>query len=180
MLALATGARLEELCQLRVNDIVLHPIHGVLMRISDQGEGQRIKTTSSRRTVPLHPELFESGFMEYVEEVEEAGPQWLFPDLEPDHDGRRSGNFSKWFGRYLRNERGCRVKDRSVVFHSFRHSFKSLCREAEISEEVHDALTGHASTSVGRSYGQVPLPALVKAVRKIEFPVPLPKIGIWL
>lgn len=175
LIALATGARLEEICQLRVDDILHDPVHGALLRITDEGEGQRLKTTSSRRMVPVHPELIKAGLLEYVEVVEEDGHPWLFPALEPDHDGRRSGNFSKWFGRYLRSTRGCGIADRAVVLHSFRHTFKSLCREADIAEEVHDAVTGHAPPTVGRGYGQVPLPALVRAIRKIEFPITLPR-----
>lgn len=176
LIALATGARLEEICQLRVDDILHDHAHGALLRITDEGEGQRLKTTSSRRMVPLHPDLIKAGLLEYAEVVEEDGHPWLFPALEPDHDGRRSGNFSKWFGRYIRSKHGCWITDRTVVFHSFRHSFKSLCREAAVPEEVHDALTGHASSAVGRGYGQVPLPTLVRAIRSIKFPVPFPNL----
>jgi len=178
LIALATGARLEEICQLLVNDIILDKDHGPLLRITDQGEGQRIKTSSSRRTIPIHPELVNAGLLEYHERVVESGYQWLFPALEPDHDGRKGGNFGKWFARYLRNTRGCGIKDRQVVFHSFRHTFKTLCREAGLPEEIHDVLTGHVSGSVGRGYGHVPLTVLVEAVSKIRFPVVFPCVEL--
>jgi len=176
LIALATGARLEEICQLMVEDIFVDEVHGPLLRISDQGEGQRIKTTGSRRTIPIHPELVTAGLLDYHERVVESGFEWLFPALEPDHDGRKGGNFGKWFARYLRNTRGCSIRDKQVVFHSFRHTFKTLCREAGLPEEVHDALTGHVSGSVGRGYGYVPLAVLVGAVSKIRFPVALPRV----
>jgi len=178
MLAFVTGARVEEICQLRVADILREEDIGPLMRITDEANGQRVKTIGSRRCVPLHPDLIRAGFLDYVDLVEEQEHEWLFPDLDPDHDGRRSGNFSKWFARYLRSVNGCNIQDQRVVFHSFRHTFKSLCREAGISEEVHDALTGHCSASVGRRYGHVPLNALVEAITDLDLPVKLPRISV--
>lgn len=175
-LALATGARLEELCQLRVDDIYSDPQHGPLIRISDEGEGQRVKTTSSRRIVPVHPALIGAGFLVYRDDVADARQEWLFPDLVPDHDGRRGGNYGKWWSRYQRSSTGCNLRDRQLVFHCFRHTFKSLARAAGIPEEVHDALTGHAGVSVGRGYGEVPLRRLVQAMKKIRFPIILPRI----
>lgn len=176
LIALATGARLEEICQLRVDDITMDDEHGPLIRITDEGEEQMLKTASSRRTIPVHPELVRAGLLDYHEAVSDRGYEWLFPELEPDHDGRRGGTFGQGFSRYLRSSRGCGIIDKRVVFHSFRHTFKTLCREADLSEELHDALTGHAGQTVGRSYGHMPLSALVKAVARIRFPIQFPKI----
>lgn len=176
VLGLATGARLEELCQLRVEDVVDGPAGSLVLRIDDVAEGQRVKTSSSRRLVPLHPDVIACGFAAYLAARRTAGDYWLFPDLLPDKLGSRGGNFSKWWGRYLRSTHGCGIADRRVVFHSFRHTFKSLCRTA-MPEEFHDRLTGHSSTSIGRGYGSVPLPVLVEAVGRIRFPVRLPVIA---
>lgn len=177
LIAFSTGARMEEICQLRVTDVANDPDHGPLLTITDQGEGQRLKTTSSRRTIPIHSELVRAGFLDYVEAVSEGGHAWLFPDLEPDHDGRRSGTYGQWFSRYLRSATGVGIKDPRLVFHSTRHTFKTLCRECGLSEEIHDALTGHAGTTVGRGYGVMPLAPLVDAVAKIRFPVPFPHVS---
>lgn len=176
MIALATGARLEEICARKVSDLYVDHEHNLLMRISDDDEGQSVKTVSSRRTVPLHPDLISAGLMNYWELMRDAEEVWLFPELEPDHDGRRGGNWGKWFARYLRSQQGCGISDHQVVFHSLRHTFKTLCRDAGLSEEVHDALTGHVGQSVGRSYGHMPEAVLVRAVRRIRFPVKLPHI----
>lgn len=175
ILALATGARLEEIAQLLTCDIIIDAEHGALMRITDEGEDQRLKTPGSKRTIPLHADALQAGFLDYVESVREGGNAWVFPDLLPDHDGRRGGNFGKWFQRYLRASRGAGIDDPRVVFHSFRHSFKTLCRAAGISEEVHDALTGHVSASVSRQYGEMPMGPLVDAIRKVKLPISLPR-----
>jgi len=176
LIALATGARLEEIAQLRTADITLDTIHGPLLNITDEGEEQHVKTLTSRRTLPLHPDLIKSGLMQYHAIIVKRGYPRLFPSLERDHDGRFGGNYGKWFMRYLRGKTGCGIIDGRVVFHSFRHTFKTLCREAGLPEEIHDALTGHQSSSVGRSYGHVPVSVLVDAVARIRFPITLPSI----
>lgn len=176
LIALASGARLEEIAQLRTDDILIDPVHGPLLRITDQGEGQELKTESSRRTVPVHPELVRTGLLRYTEAVRVGEHEWLFPDLEGDHDGRRGANFSKWFQRHLRSKQGLGISDPSVVYHSFRHTFKTLCRAASVDEEVSDALTGHAPSSVGRNYGEMPLSRLVPAIHSLVFPVVFPVV----
>jgi len=77
-----------------------------------------------------------------------------------------TGNWSKWWSRYT-DYLG--ITDPRKVFHSLRHSFKDACRAARIEEELHDALTGHTSASVGRKYGNgVPLEVLAEAVAKVS------------
>ncbi len=94
----------------------------------------------------------------------------MFPDLKPDVHGTLTGNFSKWWGHHARR-RG--VTDRRKVFHSFRHGLKEACRVAGVSEEVHDALTGHSGGGVGRSYGGVPLGVKAREIAKVRYPLDL-------
>lgn len=186
ILAYATGARLEELCQLRTEDITGSRDGEMFIRIHDDGESTRVKTESSRRVVPLHPDVQAAGFDQYVALRRERRDEWLFPALRLDAFGKRSSSWQKWWGRYLRAPSGCNINDRRVVFHSFRHTFKTLCRapsEADasggstlVSEEVHDALTGHVGTTTSRHYGVVPLATLTAAIRRLKLPVPIPTI----
>jgi len=171
LLALATGARLEEISQLKTTDLLEDDTYGSLIRISDEGDKQRIKTNSSRRKVPVHTMLLNAGFKDYAKKIKQEGHEWLFPELKPNLHGKRGAEFGRWFARYLRSPKGCHILDRRVVFHSFRHTFKTLCREAQVSEEIHDALTGHVGTTVGRSYGHVPLSALADGISRIKFPI---------
>lgn len=170
LLGLMTGARLEELGQLRVSDVRQEDAVWYL-DINTLDEGKKLKTKSSHRKVPLHPELVRFGFLKYVDQRRDAGDKAaLFPDLKPDQHGVVTGNWSKWFGRYQREEIG--ISDRRKVFHSFRHAFKDACRAAGIEEAIHDVLTGHSGGGVGRSYGSgYPLSVLEKAVRKVRFRV---------
>lgn len=157
-LAAYSGARLSEMALAHVFDVRQEGDIWYL-RITDAGEGRSVKTKESRRSVPLHPKLIELGLLRYVANQKRTGR--LFPGLNP-------AAYSKRFNRMVDS---LGITDSSVVFHSFRHGFKDACRAAGISEEVHDALTGHANGSIGRRYGQgVPLAVLAEAVPKITYP----------
>ncbi len=168
LLALFSGARLEELAQLKPSDLETVEGLGVYLNITDEGEGRELKTINARRRVPLHPELVRLGFLDYWEEVKKRRREYVFPDLTPDVKGKRSGNWSKWFSRY-RREIG--IADRRKVFHSFRHGFIDACREASVPTEVRDVLVGHANGSVAAEYGEgkYPLAPLFDAVAKVKY-----------
>ncbi len=155
-----SGARLEEMVLLAPQDVIQDPEHGWYFSITDIGEDKHVKTVSSRRNVPVHPVLIQAGLLEYRDTV--ADEPWLFPHLVPGNNGQRSANWSKWWGRYARKVIG--IASTLKVFHSLRHSFKTACRVADIKEEVHDALTGHWSSSTGRHYGEQPLVVLRPAI----------------
>lgn len=184
LMALYTGARLEELGQLLVSDFHQHEDYGWYMEVIDtddededsskeakskkEDSGKNVKTDTSRRRVPLHPNLINAGLLRYREQIQAQGHTRLFPILQIDCKGSLTGNFSKWWSGYSRKKIGM---GEDKVFHSTRHAFKDACREAGISEEVHDALTGHAGGGVGRSYGgQFPLKPLFEAINRIEYP----------
>jgi len=165
LLALYTGARLDELGQLRVKDVrnedgIWH------IDINTDGDDKKLKTLSSKRKVPLHENILTKGFTDYLNSLKQDG--MLFPELKADTKGKLTGNWSKWWGRYARQ---IEVHSERKVFHSFRHTFVDACREAGIQEEVRDALTGHSSGGVGRSYGSgvLSLMLLYQAVERLSF-----------
>lgn len=176
VLGLLTGARLGELAQLRLADVRRDgPDEPLNLDINQEGEGRYLKTKSSRRKVPVHPALMDIGFVDYVTARRREAPgdiALLFPGLAT-RGGRQPGaQWSKWFGRWRKDKAGL-VTEASARkdFHSFRHTFKDLCRTAKIPEDVHDALTGHAGGGVGRGYGSgVPLTVLAEAIGRLEVP----------
>ena len=91
----------------------------------------------------MHPHLEHVGLLRYRQSlIDQHGGDLLWPDVKPDAQGRRAGRWSKWFNRYL--SVAAKVTDPSKVFHSFRHTFKRMARDAGLGEELHDALTGHS------------------------------------
>ncbi len=168
LLALYTGARMTELGQALVSDIKTDQDITYLDINALEGD-KSLKTASSRRQVPIHPELVRCGFLRYVSERKEKGDKRLFPGLKPDSKGSPTGNFSKQFGRHLRVR--LKITDKRKTFHSFRHTFKDACRAAGIENVISDALQGHSSGTVSGTYGSgYPLPILAAAMAKVHYP----------
>lgn len=171
LIALCTGMRLEEIGQLLVRDFVEEAGTLVIYVRQDDSMGQRLKAQSSARRVPAHPFLLKLGLKEYLGGLASGPLTCAFPAIQSAGDRQRTASWSQWFGRYLRNDLG--VADRRLTFHSFRHTFKDLCRAAGVHREVHDRLTGHAGSSVGDGYGAefFPLLPLIDAINRLDVSV---------
>jgi len=168
LLGLYTGSRLGELCQLRTVDVQV--LEGVpVLALTDEGEGQSIKSESGRRKVPIHSELVRLGFLGYAETVRASGADSLWPDL-PLRDGKASDRFGRWFKRY-RESLGM-VGAGGASFHYFRHTVRPLMRRAGFSEATQDKVTGHKTQgSIGTTvYDHWSLNELRGAVESIKFP----------
>ncbi len=143
-----TGARLDEACQLLTSDVRTE--EGVTYLDLNADFQKRLKTEGSARQIPVHPILIREGFLEFVASHPANAP--IFPDITPDRYGRRAGNGTKVFGRWVR---GLGITDkRKAPNHAWRHRFKDVCRKARIPKDVQDALLGHKSGDVGDSYGE--------------------------
>lgn len=164
----ATGCRLNEVCQAFAADVAKEDGTWRL-NVTDAADGQSLKTETSRRKVPLHPKLVAEGFVKYVASLPKGSR--LFPEATPNKVGNWGAKLGQKYGRWLRTM----IADPRKVAHSWRHSFKTWAREADIGEEKSDALTGHqAPGRVGRDYGDLPLKTLAKAVAKMDFGAPPP------
>lgn len=169
-IGLMTGARCSEIAQLQIDDI--GAIDGVwTIRISELGRNgqpteKHIKTLTSRRLVPIHPRLIDLGLLRYVQMQRRQGETWLFPVLRPVGGDSRAKQFRGRF-RPIVNKVS---RDPRLVFHSFRHAFKDLCRQSGIEDSVNDQLTGHAPPTIGRSYGSgIDIATLAKVVQQLDF-----------
>jgi integrase len=155
-----TGARLDEIALLRCNDFKTQD--GVFY-IDLEREGAILKNSGSRRQIPLHKVVHQTVRTAIAEAG--GGSNRLFPAFPLDADGKATNAASK---RCLRIT-GQLTPKRTV--HELRHTFKRLCRDADVLEEIHDQLTGHTSQSISRSYGKgASLKKLDEAIQKLEHP----------
>lgn len=130
-----TGARLNEICQLLVRDIVIvGGIHCIIIR--ETHEEQSVKTGVTR-LVPLHDELLSKGFIEFVNSKNSVQ---LFSELEPTN-GYYSHNASKWFKR--RREKIGIKSGQGFNAHSFRHNFINELKQNLVSMDLVEAIAGH-------------------------------------
>ena len=177
LIALFSGMRMNEICQLHVADI--HRLDGVDCFFvtegpSDADNGKRLKTAASERFIPVHPTLIEIGFMSFVEQRKDAGAVRLFSELQKSSTGYYSDPFSKWFRRFLERAGASREK---TCFHSFRHCYRDALREARIEYDIALALggwssgTGSEGGETAAAYGRGYRPeTLAKAMNLIRYP----------
>ena len=150
ILAVLMGARLEEICQMRVADIM--KVDGIwVYRIREEGkyneEETRVKNPYSERDIPLHPELIDTlKFIQYVKHIKKLGHERVFWEL-PKRGTVYSKNVGKFFnGKYLVK---IGIKKRGKSFHSFRHSVETHLTNANVNGRYIDFLQGHSQKGVG-------------------------------
>jgi len=141
ILGLYSGARVNEIAQLRLEDIeTIDGVPGFFVR--KVGKKQSIKNKHSRRFIPLAQPVIDCGFLDYVKEAREAGLERLFPDL-PNSTGLGYGRqLSRQFSVYIKRQG---VSEKGQGFHGFRHTIASKLDEAGVSASAIGALTGHGT-----------------------------------
>jgi integrase len=163
LISLYSGCRIEEGAGLRVADV--RTVDGVLSFDFVPHTGRGLKTASSQRMVPVHPELLRLGLMGYVASVRAGG--LLFTEMKPGPHGKLSGAFSKWWGRYT-GELG--ITSPQKVFHSLRHSFSDALRRAKVEPEIRSQLLGHGAQTMTARYGAGhDMKALQEAVNAVGY-----------
>jgi integrase len=173
LLGLFTGCRLEEICQLDLDDIMeRRGVWGI--DINENGD-KRVKTKAGIRFVPLHPFLVNDlRFLQYVEHLRSKGQTRLFPELKKCRDGY-SHSVSHWFARYRKR---CGVTDEGKVFHSFRHTFIDTLKQNPQVTDSHmiAELVGHevGSITTGR-YGKRYQPQVLfdHVIKKLNYDIDL-------
>lgn len=160
ILAVFTGARMSELLSLEKHNLKkLDAIWylDILDHDPDSDDDhKRVKASGSVRTVPIHPQLIDLGFLEYAL----ACKGRLFPD-EPRNKEGKFDAFQKRQGRW-RKKVGIKAPNNKVLkdFHSFRHTLRTRLDELKtegpvstrFNDGVIDAIVGHESGE--RSIGQ--------------------------
>lgn len=154
------GCRVAEAAQLRKRDI--QTIDGITFaRITPEAGSVK---TGLYRDVPLHPQLLDLGFLAFVER---AGEGALFFDAAKARKGVQHPS------KIVANRVSAWVRSLDVIAaeidpsHGWRHRFKTVGREIEISDRVLDAIQGHAGRTAGDEYGDVTLKARARAIEKM-------------
>ena len=164
LLGLYTGARLEELCQLKGQDFkVADGCHYI--DIHGEGDTQnRVKTPSSIRKIPVHSELIKLGLLDVVNK--RSRECFLF-DLK--RINTNLGHLpSKWFSGY---KASLGLPKGTKVFHSFRHTLRDKLTLSGVPNEHIRELLGHEQ--IGETFGRygssIPVNVLAESLEKLDF-----------
>jgi integrase len=118
-------------------------------------EKVRVKNAGSKRFVPIHPDL----------QLPERSTGRLF-DYEKNEDGLSATEI----GHQILPVLHCIVPHPNKSIRSFRKTFKQMCRDKKVEEEVHDSITGHSqSASASRAnYGGMGVPVMFQAISQLD------------
>jgi len=136
VMAAYTGARIEELCQLKVDDV--YSISGFqVLSIKES------KTDAGIRTVPVHPKLK----VVVTRLMRDSDDGYLISNLSANKYGDRSNAIGKRFGR-LKTALGY---GKEHAHHSFRKTVCTLLENAGVPEGVSADIVGHEKKTM--TYG---------------------------
>lgn len=133
LLACHTGARIEELASIEVDNIHLSsgtPYFSITKSKSEAGY----------RDVPVHPYILP--LLDTMKK--EASNKYLFSNLKETSHNERSSAISKRFGR-LKKKLGY---SSHLVFHSFRHTATTLLEQAGVEENIAMDILGHEKPNI--------------------------------
>ena len=139
VVALWTGARLEELAQLHHDDLRYDKDGIAFIAIHDDGE-RSVKDAHSVRDVPVHSFLISLGFLALFRP---NGRGRIWPELaKKNRLDTWSALYSTHFADYRKE---CKLYESLRDFHSFRHTAVSALRRAGVDGLTVAALIGHTN-----------------------------------
>lgn len=167
LIALYTGARLNEVASLHLTDIKQN---GDIwyFDINDTEETKRLKTQAATRLVPIHPDLIAYGFIDFVEKRKASGQKMLLPDLSYSAKQGYGRNLGDWFNNVFLVK--LNIKSTETVFHSMRHTVISKLRQSGVDQYIVRNLVGHEANSVTEDYTHgYSLKQLMASIMKIDY-----------
>lgn len=147
IIAAFTGARREEISALQVSDFVI--VDSIPALNIHPNDNRGIKNFTSKRTIPLHPQLIDLGLPDHIDHEKRmnGAKADIFPDLRP----RSGGKFGKklQYKFHMLVEQQLRHEATGKVFHSFRHYVTTqLGRDKDVPERVQKDIVGHVGDSI--------------------------------
>jgi site-specific recombinase XerD len=168
LLCLYTGARVNEIAQLDVDDV--YKEQGIwCIHINDKDD-KSVKTESSIRLIPIHQHLIDLGFVRYVSAIKAARQDpvnrvYKTPKLWWDIyqvNGKYSNACNKAMLQIFKH---LSFKTKGDKYHGLRHSLVYILKNAGVDESTYGAILGHSvKMRSGGLYGDRPTLKRLKAV----------------
>ncbi|KMW58438.1 Integrase [Candidatus Rhodobacter oscarellae] len=150
-----TGMRLDEAALLSWDDVKHDKAQDVTYF---DLTASLVKNKGSERRVPVHSAL---------SWIAAGRTGQMFPEFPRDRDGKTQSASSKALMPLIRRV----SREKSKAVHSLRGNFKDMLRDAGVSKEINDFITGHSSGDVAGNYGNGPsLHVRKEAIERLVFP----------
>ena len=166
LIALFSGMRQGEICQLRTDDMQRRGNVWVFT-VTGDGAGQSLKTNAAARIVPIHSALIRCGLTNYLRALPSGQ---LFPALKPGGpDGKLNWYLTKRFTAYRRE---CGIDGPRLAFHSFRKNAAQALKNARTTPAEIAELIGHERGFTVETYAPLSLPVsrLKSLIERIKYP----------
>ena len=144
VIAVVTGARLGELCQLKRSDVMDHD-GATFVRFAPP---MQLKNPASERSVPLHADVFRLGFRDHLATLGPRRPRVPLQTLRAPNERCGRKTFNRWLGR-------SGIKTPKTNFHSFRHSWTDIAARSGMDYQHRERLIGHTLAGEASRYGPV-------------------------
>ena len=167
LLGIFSGMRTNEMCQLRLIDIKKQK--NIWFIFVEDTEETKVKTENAIRKVPLHPQLIDLGFIDYMTAQKKSKRGRLFWELSEDRDG-----FASHVSRHY-NERFLPAvgvwKKYTKVLYCTRHTFINKLYSEMVDENVIKVLVGHEKEFTMKHYGGDPFTPerLLEEISKVSY-----------
>jgi len=167
LLGIFSGMRTNEMCQLRCSDI--RKEKNIWFMFVEDSENTKVKTESSIRKVPLHPQLVELGFIDYVGNLRKKKKTRVFWELREDRDGFAS-KVSRHYNEKFLPAIGVWEKHKKVLYCT-RHTFINKLHSEKVDENVIKTLVGHEKEFTMKHYGGDPFTpeVLLEEISKVNY-----------
>jgi len=179
LLALYTGARLEEICQLLLTDIVERD--GIWCPDIKQSDAPDLKSVknSEQRIVPLHPFIVDGlHFIDFMNSVRPRSKNArVFPNLKRVNN-RWGHGLGRWFSEF-KTRAGIDTEKGKKTFHSFRHTFINFHKQHGTDMKYVKEVVGHTGGASGditsNLYGKAFEPKILfdQVISKTDYPLDL-------
>ena len=167
LLGIFSGMRTNEMCQIRCLDI--RKEHNIWFMFVEDSEETRVKTENAIRKVPVHPQLIELGFIDYVGTCKKQKKGRVFWELNEERDGFAS-KVSRHFNERFLPAVGVWEKYTKVLYCT-RHTFINKLYAEKVDQNVIKNLVGHEKEFTMKHYGGDPFTpeALLEEISKVNY-----------
>lgn len=186
LLGLHCGARLNEISQIYLDDIVEYDTGKFYIFVNDatpesvntkspiKAHDKSIKNPNSMRVIPIHSMLIKLGLVDYIHELKIKGEERLFPELKHDEVKGYGKAAGRWFNEHFLGKQLNLERDGMKAFHSFRHTFITSLINKAAPEYIISGIAGHerGETTSLKRYGKDDAERLHPYIESLDFELP--------